>query len=137
MADINNYLNIIDSLHREKLSRDFSFAEIIYKSMKEKLVEVYIGDTYEDLKSQDSTTKINAVLCGIVKAAYAECLILDCAYVDQATKKPSFGNIVFLNERCIRTITEVDMLGTLKDTFISSKECLIIKNLFEKLKKNE
>ena len=127
MADLNNYLNVFDDLHREKTSRDLSFAELVYKLMKDKLVEVYIGDTYEDLKSQDSTMKVNAVICGIVKGAYGDCLILDCAYVEQNSKKIIFGNIVCLNERSIRTLTEVDNNGSLKDTFISSKEALLIK----------
>ena len=135
MADLNNYLNVFDDLHREKTSRDLSFAELVYKLMKDKLVEVYIGDTYEDLKSQDSTTKVNAVICGIVKAAYGDCLLLDCAYVDQVNKKVIFGNIVCLNERSIRTLTEVDNSGSLKDTCISSKETLFIKYHMQNVKK--
>lgn len=127
MADLNKYLSAIEEINKQRSCKDLTFAEFIAQVMKDKLIEVYIGDTYEDLKSQDSTTKINAVVCGRVKAAYAECLILDCAYVDQASKKVYFGNIVCLNERSIRTLTEVDNIGTLKDTFLSSKDTLLIK----------
>jgi hypothetical protein len=102
-------------------NKECTFAEMLGKTLKDKVVEVYIGDSYEDIKYDDSTTKYPAVLVGKIVAAYAECLVLNCIYVDQVTKKMNFGNIVCLNERAIRTLTEVDDRGLLIDTFLSSR----------------
>jgi hypothetical protein len=95
------------------------------------VVEVYVGDTYEDIKYDDSSVKYVAILVGKVITAYAEMLVLDCAYIDQQTKKLQFGNIVCLNERGIRTITEVDESGILRDTFLNSRDGKIVKNLLD------
>ena len=109
-------------------AKKHSFAELIARVWGGKLVEVYIGDTYEDLKFEDSTQKCPAVLIGKMMDAYGECLVLDCAYVEQGTKVVKFGNIVCLNERSIRTITEVDGSGMLRDTFLNSKDGKVVKS---------
>lgn len=107
-----------------------TFAELIHQVWGGKIIEVYIGDTYEDIKYDDSTQKYVAILVGKVIDAYGECLIMNCAYVDQASKTLKYGNIVCLNERSVRTITEVDETGILKDTFLSSRDSKIVKDLF-------
>lgn len=132
MADVKRYVDIINQCHHADKSDEITFAELIHKMMEGKLIEIYIGDTYEDLRLQDSTTKIASVLCGKVVAAFGECLVMDCAYVDKGTKKVVFGNVVIVNERSIRTLTEVDNRGTLKDTFLSSKEAVLIKEELDK-----
>lgn len=119
MATEKDFINIIDEINAS--GKEHTFAEMLGKVMKNKIIEVYIGDSYEDIKYDDSTTKYPAVLVGRVIAAYAECLVLDCIYVDQSSKKMNFGNIVCLNERAIRTLTEVDEKGFLIDTFLSSR----------------
>lgn len=127
MANGTEFVTAINELNRE--NKDITFAELISQVWSGKIVEIYIGDTYEDIKYDDSTKKYASVLIGKVITAYAECIVLDCAFVDPITKKMQFGNVVCLNERGIRTITEVDGNGLLKDTFLSSRDARIVKGL--------
>lgn len=133
MNTINRFQETIDQFNADP--KKHSLAELIAIVMKDRLIEIYIGDTFEDIKYEDSTQKYVAVLIGKVVAAYGECLILDCAYADQKSKNIKFGNIVCLNERSIRTITEVDGSGVLKDTFLSTRDHMIIKRMFDAQKK--
>ena|ERR1700722_17141797 len=130
MANEQEFISAINELNDN--GKQITFAELVSKVWGGKIVEIYIGDTYEDLKSEDSTQKVAAVVIGKVITAYAECIVLNCAYIDQRTKQAQFGNIVCLNERGIRTITEVDDNGVLKDTFLSSRDCKMVKNLMHK-----
>lgn len=115
--------------------KEYTFAEMLVKALGGKLVEVYIGDSYEDINYDDCSTRYPAVLVGKVVTAYAECLVLNCVFVDQSTKNLKFGNIVCLNERAIRTITEVDDNGYIIDTFLSSRNHAKMIKDFIKLKK--
>lgn len=129
MAQEIEFINAIAELNAN--NQDITFAELIAKVWRGRIVEIYIGDTYEDINYEDSSTKYPAVLVGRVITAYAECIVLNCAYVDQQTKKMQFGNVVCLNERGIRTISEVDGSGLLKDTFLSSRDARIVKGLIK------
>lgn len=122
MASENQVIAAINQLNTTPSEPKLTMAELIAKVWKDKVVEIYIGDTYEDLKFEDSTQKSPAILVGKVVAAYAECLILNCAFSDPRTGNMQFGNIVALNERGIRTITEIDDTGILKDTFLNIKD---------------
>lgn len=128
MAQEEEFIKAIDEVRAS--GKDITFAELIAKTLKGRIVEIYVGDTSEDVKYDDSTKKYAAVVIGKVITAYAECLVLNCAYMDQVTKTMQLGNIVCLNERGIRTITEVDESGVLKDTFLSSRDAKIVKGLF-------
>ena len=122
----------IDSIAEVNASgKNITFAELLAKTLLGKVVEVYIGDNYENVNYDDATVNYAAVLIGKVVAAYAECLVLNCVHIDQVTKKYQFGNIVCLNERAIRTITEVDGSGVLRDTFLSTRDSRVIKELFD------
>ena len=81
MATEKEFITNINDLNASE--KEHTFAELIAKTMKDKVVEVYIGDSYEDIKYDDSTTKYPAVLVGKVVTAYAECLVLNCIYVDK------------------------------------------------------
>lgn len=117
----------------KKDNKKHSFAELIAKVWGDKIIEIYIGDTYEDLRFDEYTQKCPAVVIGKVIEAYGECLVLNCAYVDQVSQKVKFGNIVCLNERSVRTITEVDDSGVLRDTFLNSRDGKLIKALNEEI----
>jgi len=127
MANEKQFIDAIKELKAD--AKKHSFAELIEKVWGGKIIEIYIGDSYEDIKFDESTTRNPAIVVGRVITAYAECLVLNCAYVDQATKKIQFGNIVCLNERSVRTITEVDEAGILRDTFLNTGDGRIIKEL--------
>ena len=130
MAHEEQFITVIKRIKAE--GKDVSFAEIIAEVWGGKIVEVYIGDTYEDLKTEDATCKVPSVCIGKVVAAYAEMLVMNCVYINQRTRQAQFGNIVCLNERSVRTITEVDNSGMLKDTFLNSRDGKIIKDLLNK-----
>lgn len=106
-----------------------TFAEFLVELFKDKFIEVYVGDAYEDVSTEQITTAYPAVFCGKVVAAYRECLILNCAYVGP-TRHLEMGNMVFVNERAIRALNEVDGKGTLEDMMLRSKETLDIKQMF-------
>lgn len=127
MSTEQQFINVVNELNLSP--KKTTFAELIAKTLKDKIVEIYVGDTFEDIRYDDSTQKCAAVLVGKVITAYAECLVLNCAYIDEH-KKIKFGNIVCLNERAVRTITEVDESGLLKDTFLSTRDSKIVKDLF-------
>jgi hypothetical protein len=49
---------------------------------------------------------------------------------DKSSKKIKLGNIILINERAIRGLTEIDGNGVFEDMFLRSKESLIIKEEF-------
>jgi len=106
-----------------------TFAEFLAVLFKDKFIEVYVGDSYEDVSTEQISTTYPAVLCGKVIAAYRECLVLDAAYVDSAHKL-RLGNMLFVNERAIRALNEIDGNGILEDMMLRSKESLDIKAHF-------
>jgi hypothetical protein len=132
MANETDFTTVIAAL-KATPGEKLTMAELLAKVWAGKIVEIYIGDTYEDLKFEDSTQKVPAILVGKIVAAYAECLILNCAFSDPRTGDLAFGNIVALNERGIRTMTEVDHAGVLKDTFLNIKDGKRIKQAVLKL----
>lgn len=129
MSTEKDFIKAIESVKAD--GKEHSLAEVIEKVLKGKIIEIYIGDTYEDIKYDDSTRKYPAVLIGKLIAAYGECLFLNCIYMDHVSKKIKAGNIVCLNERAIRTISEVDDNGSLKDTFLSPRDTKVIKGIFD------
>jgi hypothetical protein len=105
-----------------------TFAEFLAEIFKDKFIEVYVGDSYEDVSTEQVSTTYPAVFCGKVVAAYKECLILSCAYVHM--RHLQLGNILFVNERAIRALNEIDGKGILEEMMLRSKESLDIKAAF-------
>ena len=104
-----------------------TFAEFLAELFADKFIEIYVGDSYEDISTEQISTAYPAVFCGKVVAAYRECLIIDCAYV-QHNSHVKLGHYLFINERAIRALNEVDGKGTLEDMMLRSKETLGIKD---------
>ncbi len=111
--------------HRTK-----TFAEFIVGLYEGKYIEVYLGDSYEEVSTEQISTSYPAVFCGKVVAAFKECLVLNSVYVDKTAKKLRMGNMVLINERAIRGLTEIDGRGIMEDMFLRSKESLVIKEEF-------
>ena len=109
--------------------RSATFAEFLADTFKDKFIEVYVGDAYEDVSTEQISTTYPSVFCGKVVAAYRECLVLNCAYIGP-TRHLVMGNMMFINERAIRALTEVDGKGTLEDMMLRSKETLDIREAF-------
>ena len=127
MATEKEFLDALENARSHE--RRSSMAEIVGRTLKGRVVEIYVGDTFEDIKYDDCTSKSASVLVGRVIDAYAELIVLDCAYTDTTTKKLKFGNIICLNERSIRFLTEIDEKGMLRDTFINTRDGKQVKDL--------
>lgn len=115
----------------EKLNEDrkATLAEFLCECFKNKHIEIYLGDAYEDISTEQVSTTYPAVFTGKVIAAYRECLILEGGYTDRRNKVSKFGKQIFINERAIRGLCEVDGNGILDDIFLRSRESVEVKNL--------
>lgn len=103
--------------------RQKTFAEFIAVLLKDKMVEIYMGDSYEEVSVEQVSMSYPAVFCGKVVGAFKECLVLDSYYVTvnkNKVKEQVSGNLVFINERGIRALTEIDGQGTVNDLFTRS-----------------
>lgn len=120
-------LNVVSECNKDRVK---TLAEFIATVFKDKFVEIYLGDTYEDVSTEQISTAYPAVFCGKVVGAYRECLIVNAAYINTATKKFELGNLMFISERAIRSLHEIDGKGVMEDMFLRSKESLDVKLLF-------
>lgn len=112
--DINSLINDFNE------TRTKSFAELIAELFKNKFVEIYLGDSFEEIKLEQNSVSYPAVFCGKVISAYKECLILNSFYTSDNKGTKQLGNIIFINERAIRSLKEIDGNGTINDLFIKS-----------------
>lgn len=110
--------------------RTKTLAEFLVTIFEGKFIEIYLGDSYEEVSTEQISTSYPAVFCGKVVAAYRECLILNSVYVDSTTKKLKLGNLMFISERAIRGLNEIDGNGIIEDMFLRSSESLNIKDHF-------
>ena len=108
-----------------------TFAEFLGELFKDQFVEIYLGDTYEDVSTEQITLSYPAVFVGKVVAAYRECLIVNCSFVNKE-KNAELGNMVFINERAIRALNLVDGNGIMSDMMVRSHDSIRIKDAFTK-----
>jgi len=74
---------------------------------------------------------IRQFFCGKIIGAYKECLIINSFFINKE-KEFVMGNIVFINERMVKAITEIDNNGTIQDLFFRSKKSLELKKFIRK-----
>lgn len=110
--------------------RTKTFAEFLSVLFKGKYLEIYMGDSYEEVSMEQISQSYPAVFCGKVIGAYRECLILNSVYTDRKSKKTKLGNLLIINERAIRALNEIDGHGIMGEMFLRSEESLIIKEHF-------
>jgi hypothetical protein len=118
-----------------KDGRTKTFAEFIAFLFKDQLIEIYLGDEYESVSTEQVSTTYPAIFCGKVIAAYKECLVLSSVYCENKAIKDKalkLGNLVFINERAIRGLNEVDGNGSMEEMFLRSKDTLDILAQFGK-----
>ena len=108
-----------------------TLAEFLAETLKDRIVEIYLGDSYEEISVDQISTAYPAVFCGKIIAAYGECLVIKCAFVNES-KKVQIGKIMFINERSIRALTEIDNRGVMQDMFWRSHESLDMIKFMEK-----
>jgi hypothetical protein len=109
--------------------RTKTLAEFIVEVFKDKFIEIYLGDSYEEVSIEQISMSYPAVFCGKVVAAYKECLIVNSVFVN-SSKKMELGNLMFISERAIRGLNEIDGNGVIEDMFLRSRESLTIKSNF-------
>lgn len=117
--DILNAIEKFSTFVREK-----SFAEFIADLYKDKIVEIYLGDSYEEVSTEQTSMAYPAVFTGRVVGAYKECLVLDSIYDDLSERTHKFGKFIIINERSIRVLSEVSGKGVLEHNFVRSKASL-------------
>lgn len=125
---------MVDEQHIKDIAQNLqgsgkTFAEFLVEVFRDKFVEIYVGDSYEDVSVEQISTTYPAVFCGKVVAAYRECLVINCAYVNKS-KQVQLGNLMFISERAIRALNEIDGNGTLEEMMLRSKESLEIRERF-------
>lgn len=125
MANIHEIKSTVEQLQ----GSGKTFAEFLATLFKDRFIEIYVGDTYEDVSTEQVSTAYPAVLCGKVVSAYRECLIIEAAYIGN-DHKLKLGNMLFVNERAIRALNEVDGNGIFEEMLLRSKESLDIKAAF-------
>ncbi len=133
MASENEVSNMIAQLK----GSGKTFAEFLGELFKDKFIEIYLGDSYEEVSVEQVSVSYPAVFCGKVIGAYRECLIINCAYAERA-RGPSktvgrefkLGQILFINERAIRALSSVGDNHVLEDSIMRSREAISIKGNF-------
>ncbi len=107
-----------------------TFAEFLAELFKDKFVEIYLGDAYEQISTEQISMEYPSVFCGKVVGAYRECLIISAAYID-TQKKLKTGKLMFMSERAIRALSVCDGVN-LEDMFLRSREASEIARNFER-----
>jgi hypothetical protein len=100
----------------------------LFPKLKDELVEICVGDEYEELVMSDTTRKVNGSIFGKCKELIGDFLVLDCYYINK-NNELSLGNIIYLNTWQIKAITKVKSNGSLKDIFMSSADSRKMKML--------
>jgi hypothetical protein len=99
---------------------DKTFAEKINEDLNGKLVEILIGESYEELQLDQMSSNYPAVIVGKVIGAFGNALVLECAYVENRALK--FGKKVYLNDFTIQYLSELDGKCSLEDLLLKSKD---------------
>lgn len=126
---------VLETMQACNKDRVKTLAEFIADVFKDKFIEIYLGDSYEEVSLEQTSTSYPAVFCGKVVAAYKECLVISAVYVSEGAKEPKIGNLMFISERAIRALNEIDGKGIMEDMFLRSRESLSVPNLFKNLQK--
>jgi hypothetical protein len=121
--------SILDLIKECNKDRTKTLAEFIADLFKDKFIEMYLGDSYEEISLEQTSCAYPAVFCGKVVAAYRECLVINSVFVNDE-KKLQLGHLMFINERAIRGLNEVSDNGIIEDMFLRSKETSKIKRHF-------
>ena len=111
----------ISSLIQSWQDKDRTLAEFISTLFKGKYLEIYVGDSYEEVSFEQTSQSYPAVFCGKIIDAFKECLIIETVYVSK-DKTVKSGSIMFINERAIRGMCEVNAEYSLEDMILRSSE---------------
>jgi hypothetical protein len=96
--------------------------------LQDQLIEICVGDEYEELLTADSTRKVNSVIYGILKDVIDNFFVVDSFYLTKEGKLSS-GNILYINSWTVKLITKVKPAGSLNDVMLSAEHTRKIKYL--------
>lgn len=137
-----NELQILETLEKFK-GTNKTFSEFIGEVFKDKIVEVYLGDSYEQVSTEQISISYPSVICGKVIGSFKECLVLNCVYAEPNSNSKNnkdvnlnFGKMLFLHEYSIKSINEIDGKSIFKDLQLKSRDSLTIKALNDLIKNN-
>lgn len=96
-------------------------AEFIASVLENKIVEIYLGNSYEELNFDQFKQDYPSVLVGKVVSAYGNCLVLETVYINGSNKE-SIGKLLFINDISIHAVSEVVGDSSLEDVMFRSRE---------------
>lgn len=103
---------------------------------KDKYIQIYLGEQYEEIQLDDHTYEIISVIYGKLIDVVSDFLVIDCFYVSSSKdfKEIKSGNIIFINSWQVKMMTAFDDKGTIDDILLSGKHTGSIKSMINKLK---
>jgi len=110
-------LDKIEANHKVKKNAH-TYAESIAILLKDKLVEVHVGDMFETIKLEDHEFNMPCLYVGVVIGALDDCLVLKGYKFDLENKTKKLGNFLFINGFSIKAISEIDGSGSISDCWL-------------------
>lgn len=95
--------------------------------LKSKLLEIFIGDEYEEIVLSDHVIKVNGVIYGKLEDIVDDFLVINCFYINKEGELVD-GNIVYINSWHVKAITEAKK-GSLNDVLLSASHSRKIRQL--------
>lgn len=114
------------SLIEQFQGQEKTLAEFLGNLLKDQLVEIYLGDSYETISLEQHSTSYPALLCGKILGAYKECLVFNAAHYSRANEI-TLGKIIFINERGIRFVNPINKSVSSKDMFFNHSDSASLK----------
>jgi hypothetical protein len=102
-----------------------SIADLL-PNLKDELIELCIGDDYEELVMSDNVRKVNGSIFGYCRDIVGDFVVVDCFFVNKRNEVVP-GNRVYINSWSIKAITKVKSNGSLNDVFMSSADARKLK----------
>lgn len=102
-----------------------TFAEHICENLKNEIIEVLIGESYEELQLDQLNANYPAMIVGRVIDAYGDVLVLDCFYYEKKQLKKD--KILYLNGFHIKCLSKIDGNVSIEDLLLRSRNTKSIK----------
>jgi hypothetical protein len=96
-----------------------TYTESLIEVLKDKIVEIYVGQQHEQTTYTDNAVNINSVICGRIVGGSGDCLIVDAYYIDHSDKLIKGGNLLYLNGYNIVSVSELNGKGSFRDAAVS------------------
>lgn len=108
--------------------------EKLLPRLRNKFLEITLGDEYEEIVLSDFTRKINGIIYGKLEDVIGDFLVLNCFYVNREGELCS-GNMIYLNCWQVKAMTEVKTNGSLNDAMVGTEHINKIRRLIGLIEK--